>query len=146
MLRRKIRNDAERQRATRLTLARGLDDPGSGATSNSSSISRAEQHWDISGELTADLLKQGLRLVTGLRKNMREQLRPLWDKRRLRKRSLIETVIDQLQNISQIEHSRHRSPTNFLVNLFAGLIADTHPPKKTSLNLTPHESQQLVTR
>jgi Transposase DDE domain len=98
---------------------------------------------DISGELTADLLKQGLRLVTGLRKNLREQLLPLWDKRMLRKRSLIETVIDQLKNISQIEHSRHRSPTNFLVNLFAGLIAYTHQPKKPSLNLTPQESQQL---
>lgn len=98
---------------------------------------------DISAELTADLLKQGLRLVTGLRKNMREQLLPLWDKLMLRKRSLIETVIDQLQNISQTEHTRHRSPINFLVNLFAGLVAYTHQPKKPSLNLNPKEAQQL---
>ena len=97
----------------------------------------------ISAELTADLLKQGLRLVTGLRKNMREQLLPLWDKLMLRKRSLIETVIDQLKNISQIEHTRHRSPINFLVNLFAGLVAYTHQPKKPSLNLNPNEAQQL---
>ena len=97
----------------------------------------------ISGELTADLMQQGLRLVTGLRKNMREQLLPLWDKLMLRKRSLIETVIDQLKNISQIEHTRHRSPINFLVNLFAGLIAYTHQPKKPSLNLNSKESQQL---
>jgi hypothetical protein len=40
----------------------------------------------------------------------------------LRKRSVIETIIDQLKNVSQIEHSRHRSPTNFLVNLVCGLI------------------------
>ena len=53
----------------------------------------------------------------------------------LRKRSLIETVNDQLKNISQIEHSRHRSVWNFLVNLFAGLIAYTYLPQKPSLDL-----------
>ena len=53
----------------------------------------------------------------------------------LRKRSLIETVNDQLKNICQIEHSRHRSPVNFLVHLIAGLIAYTKKPKRPSLNL-----------
>jgi hypothetical protein len=51
----------------------------------------------------------------------------------LRKRAIIESVIDQLKNISQIEHSRHRSVTNFLVNLICGLIAYAHQPKKPSL-------------
>lgn len=97
----------------------------------------------ISRELTADLLKQGLRLVTRLRKNMRKQLLPLRDKLLLRKRSLIETVIHQPKNISQIEHTRHRSPINFLINVFAGLVAYTHQPKKPSLNLTAHETEQL---
>ena len=81
--------------------------------------------------------------MTGLRKNMREKLQPLWDKLMLRKRSLIETVIDQLKNISQIQHTRHRSPTNYLVNILAGLVAYTHQPKKPSLNLTPEETLQL---
>ena len=81
--------------------------------------------------------------MTGLRKNMREKLQPLWDKLMLRKRSLIETVIDQLKNISQIQHTRHRSPTNYLVNILAGLVAYTHQPKKPSLHLTPQENQQM---
>ena len=51
----------------------------------------------------------------------------------LRKRAIIETIIDQLKNISQIEHSRHRSPVNCLVNLVGGLIAYCHQPKKPSL-------------
>ena len=55
------------------------------------------------------------------------------------KRGIIETIIDQLKNISQIEHSRHRSPINFLVNLFAGLIAYSLQPKKPSLNLSGKE-------
>jgi hypothetical protein len=52
-----------------------------------------------------------------------------------RQRSIIETIIDQFKNISQIEHSRHRSPINFLVNVVCGLIAYCHQPKKPSLHL-----------
>ena len=35
----------------------------------------------------------------------------------------------------QIEHTRHRSVTGFMVNLMAGLIAYTYQPKKPSLGL-----------
>jgi hypothetical protein len=76
-----------------------------------------------------------IRLVTRLRSNMKNRLMPLSDRLLLRKRSIIETIIDQLKNISQIEHSRHRSPINFLVNLLCGLIAYCHQPKKPSLGL-----------
>jgi Transposase DDE domain len=57
------------------------------------------------------------------------------DKFLLRKRSIIETINDQLKNISQIEHTRHRSPLNFLVNLLGGLAACFLKDKKPSLNL-----------
>ena len=56
------------------------------------------------------------------------------DKILLRKRSIIETVNDQLKNISDIEHSRHRSQNNFIVNLLSGLIAYTHQPKKLKIS------------
>jgi hypothetical protein len=49
----------------------------------------------------------------------------LWDRLLRRKRFLIETINDQLKNVSQIEHSRHRSLTGFMVNLVAGLLAYT---------------------
>lgn len=52
----------------------------------------------------------------------------------LRKRAIIETVIDQLKNISQIEHTRHRSFWNFLVNLVSGLVAYSWREKKPRLN------------
>jgi Transposase DDE domain len=80
-------------------------------------------------------LEQGLRLITKLRKNMRNMLLPLADHLLLRKRALIETIFDQLKNVCQIEHSRHRSPINFLVHLLAGLAAYSHQPKKPSLRL-----------
>ncbi len=76
-----------------------------------------------------------VQLVTGIRSNMKNMLMPLMDKILLRKRAIVETIIDQLKNISQIEHSRHRSPTNFLVNLICGLIAYCHKPKKAPLGL-----------
>jgi hypothetical protein len=77
----------------------------------------------------------GLQLITKLRANMKNRLLPLADKLLLRKRAIIETVLDQLKNISQIEHTRHRSVNNFVVNLVCGLIAYCHQPKKPSLHL-----------
>lgn len=89
----------------------------------------------ISQPLHEDLWEQGLELITRMKKKMRKRLMLLWDKLMLRKRALIETIIDQLKNISQIEHSRHRSVVGFMVNLVAGLIAYTYQPKKPSLNI-----------
>lgn len=66
---------------------------------------------------------------------MANRLLPLADKVLLRKRAIIESVFDQLKNISQIEHTRHRSPVNFVINLLAGLVAYCHQPKKPSLRL-----------
>jgi transposase len=88
----------------------------------------------ISQTLCAQLRQtSGIELVTKLRRNMKNRLMRLSDKLLLRRRGLIESVIDQLKNIAQIEHSRHRSPINFAVNLIAGLIAYCHQPKKPSL-------------
>ncbi|PHM72285.1 transposase [Xenorhabdus sp. KJ12.1] len=57
----------------------------------------------------------------------------------LRRRFLIEMIVDQLKNISQIEHSRHRSQLGFLLEISAGLIAYTFQSKKLSLNLRDNE-------
>lgn len=96
----------------------------------------------ISQALFEQLYERGLELITSLRKNMRNQLIPLMDKLLLRKRFIIETINDQLKNISQIEHTRHRSPANFVVNLLAGLVAYTLQPKKPSIRL-PKEVELL---
>jgi len=68
---------------------------------------------------------------------MKNKLMPLIDKLLLRKRAIVETVFDQLKNISQIEHSRHRSINHFMVNLVGALAAYILQPKKPSLNLQP---------
>jgi hypothetical protein len=97
----------------------------------------------ISKELTALLFEQGLHLVTGLKRNMKNSLMTMKDKIFLRKRSVIETINDQLKNISQVEHSRHRSFGNFITNLVAGLIAYSFQDKKPSIKFETENSNQL---
>ena len=74
---------------------------------------------------------------------MKNKLMPVLDKILLRKRALIETVNDPLKNILQIEHTRHRSITHFMVNLVGGLIAYTYRDKLPSLNLRAPEINNL---
>jgi hypothetical protein len=85
----------------------------------------------------------GLQLVTKLKKKMKNRLLSMFDKIMLRKRAIIESVIDQLKNISNIEHSRHRSVANCFVNLVAGLVAYTYREKKPSLNIRVTEQLRL---
>lgn len=88
----------------------------------------------VSQKLALQLLQElGIEFFAKPRRNMKNRLMRLSDKLLARKRSIVETIIDQLKNISQIEHSRHRSPVNFLVNVLCGLIAYSHQPKKPSL-------------
>ncbi len=68
---------------------------------------------------------------------MKNTLMELKDKIMLRKRSVIETVNDELKNICQIEHSRHRSFTNFINNLISGLIAYSFFTKKPAIKYNP---------
>lgn len=72
---------------------------------------------------------------------MKNKLMPLMDKLLLRKRAIVETVNDQLKNISQIEHTRHRSIAGFMLNLLGGLIVYTYRDKKPSLHLDMTGSQ-----
>ncbi len=74
-------------------------------------------------------------LITQLKNNMKNALMTMSDKILLRKRSVIETVNDELKNICQIEHSRHRSFNNFLGNIIAGLITYSFSLKNRQSNL-----------
>jgi hypothetical protein len=84
-----------------------------------------------------------LELNTRTKKNMKNRLVKLMDKILLRKRAVIESVKDQLKNLCQIEHCRHRSVYNFLVNLLAGLVAYTYQEKKPALDLDPKDLSAL---
>ena len=99
----------------------------------------------ISNPLKRLLSEQELELITKSKKNQKNVAPlPTEDKILLRKRAIIETIIDQLKNISQIEHTRHRSFWNFLVNLLAGLIAYSWREKKPALNYDVKELMLLV--
>ena len=90
----------------------------------------------VSKKLVKQLLETfNIEFFAKAKRTMKNKLMRLNDKLLSRKRSIIETVIDQLKNISQIEHSRHRSPLNCWVNVICGLIAYCHQPKKPGLHL-----------
>ncbi len=79
------------------------------------------------------LFHSGVQLVTKIKRNMKNKLMSIFDKLMLRKRSVIECVNDALKNICQIEHSRHRSISGFIINLYSGLAAYHLLPKKPSI-------------
>lgn len=98
----------------------------------------------IGKDLMQLLFADGLHLITHIKNNMKNSLMTMSDKILLRKRSIIETVNDELKNICQIEHSRHRSFANFLSNIVAGLIAYSFLPKKPSIKYQTVNSNQLT--
>jgi hypothetical protein len=89
----------------------------------------------ISKQLTQLLANQDIQLITTLKKDMKAQAIDAFDKLMLRKRSIIETINDQLKNIFDLEHARHRSLFNYLSNIVACLVAYSYQEKKPALNL-----------
>ena len=89
----------------------------------------------ISQSLFDKLFSNDIHIVTGLRANMKNKLIPLYDKIMLRKRSVVETINDELKNVAQLVHSRHRSLNNFLMNVLAVIAAYTFFDKKPSINI-----------
>jgi hypothetical protein len=86
--------------------------------------------------LLKEQLKQvGVGLVTKVKKNMKLQELSPDDALFLGKRGLIETVIDQIKNQSQVQHTRHRAQTGFMSNLLAALIAYSHQANKPKITI-----------
>ena len=98
----------------------------------------------ISQNLFETLFVDGIHLITKIRKNMKNSLMNINDKILLRKRALIETINDELKNICQIEHSRHRSVVNFVTNTIAGLIAYSFLPKKPAIKCQFQQTKQIA--
>jgi IS5 family transposase len=116
-----------------------------GNTADSTVLEKITQH--LAGKLYADkgyighelfrkLWQRGLHLITGIRRNMRNHLMPLADKLMLRKRFVIETVLDILKSEMGLEHSRHRSVINAMVHILSCLVAYAFRPGKPSISLT----------
>ena len=89
----------------------------------------------IGKTLFESLFVDGIQLVTKVKNNMRNSLMSVADKICLRKRTLIETVNDELKNIAQIEHSRHRSFNNFIANALSVIAAYCFFEKKPAIDV-----------
>ena len=115
-----------------------------GNTADSTVLDEITQH--LRGKLYADkgyisravftkLWQRGLHLITGIRRNMRNHLMVLGDKIMLRKRFVIETVLNILKSEMGLEHTRHRSPVNAMVHILSCLVAYAYRPGKPSVSL-----------
>ena len=97
----------------------------------------------ISRNLFERLFVDGIQLITKLKNNMKGALMSVSDKLLLRKRATIETINDELKNIAQVEHSRHRCFDNFIVNILGALAAYCCFPKKPCININRTFDTQL---
>jgi hypothetical protein len=88
--------------------------------------------------------KNHFTFITKIKSNFKNRLTNLLDKILLSKRAIVETLIDQLKNIPQIEHTRHLGLFNFVVNVNAGLIAYCAQPKKLSLNINRFQPRGIA--
>ena len=91
----------------------------------------------ISKNLFEKLFVDGIQLITKLKNNMKGAMMSVSDKVLLRKRAIIETMNNELKNIAQVEHSRHRCFDNFMVNLLGALSAYCFFPKKPTIRVEP---------
>lgn len=94
-----------------------------------------------------ELAQKGISMITKVKKNMKKRVLSCFHKFCLSKRGMIETVIDQLKSLCQIQHTRHRNPNNFIINLLAGLAAYTFKPNKITVPIgkLPDEINNLLT-
>mgnify|MGYP000171588294 CR=1 FL=1 len=109
---------------------------------------------NIKGKLCADkgyigqalfenLFLNDIQLVTKVKNNMKNSLMDIADKILLRKQALIETVNDELKNIAQIGHSRHRSFNNFVANALSAIAAYCFFEKKPAIDVNFINDGQL---
>ena len=98
----------------------------------------------IGKELFQRLFVNGIQLITKLKSNMKGALMSVSDRLLLRKRAIIETVNDELKNIAQVEHSRHRCFDNFIVNMLGAIAAYCCFPKKPCINVERTQDSQLT--
>ena len=89
----------------------------------------------ISKKLFTQLYRRGLKLITGIRSNMKNYLMPLIEKLLLRRRFLIETIFDRLKTEMNVSHTRHRSVSNFCVNILSCLAAYQLKKQKPSMKI-----------
>jgi hypothetical protein len=98
----------------------------------------------ISKALSDLLFGNGIQLITQVRRNMKKAALSNEEKLLLRKRSVIETVNDELKNICQVEHTRHRSISGFLLNILGAIAAYSFFPKKPSIKADIQEKNQKL--
>lgn len=67
--------------------------------------------------------EKSIKIITALKKNMKPQIMPVGQSEKLNKRSIIESVFNCLKNHLNMQHTRHRNPKNYVINLIGAITA-----------------------
>lgn len=97
----------------------------------------------ISENVFKKLFDKGIKLVTSIRKNMKNKLVIMKEKILLRKRSIIETSFGILKEEFGIEHSRGRSAFNYFMHIIGALIGYSFKEKKPSIKINNYLSETI---
>lgn len=98
----------------------------------------------IDQALAKKLEERDLKLITKARRNMKQKIKTAFELFFLNQRNMIETIIGQLKHLYHVQHTRHRSPINFLVNILGALIAYAWKPNKINLEEQHRQSKNYA--
>ena len=98
----------------------------------------------INQKVFRKMLKKGLKIVTQGRSNIKSAVMNYTDRITLRKRSIVDSVFNVFKNILNMDHTRHRSPVNFMTNLVAGPSAYCLSDKKPCMKMEFSSAGNIV--
>ena len=98
----------------------------------------------ISQKLFEEMLEKGLRIITALRAKMKPKLMVFGESELLKKRSMIESVFHILKDILLVNHTRHRCPINFMINIISALCAYCLYPGKPSIKINGNRTAPVA--
>ena len=98
----------------------------------------------ISQALFEEMMRTGVKIVTQLKSTMKTKLIEIDESELLKKRSVIESVFHLLKDILHLNHTRHRSPKNFIVNVISALCAYCLYPNKPKVKMPKKYQKQTL--
>jgi hypothetical protein len=87
-----------------------------------------------------EIYGNGVQIIHGLRKNMKQRLMTIFDKIMLRKRGIIESVFSIFKERMALQYTRARSVYGFICNTISMLIAYQLSPNKPKIRLAKNYS------
>lgn len=97
----------------------------------------------IKQNLFVELFSRGLQMIHPIKKKMYNKFIHIRDRVLLKKRVIVETVLNCLKNQFQLVHTRHRSPTNAFIHILSTIAAYSLRKNKPRVRLYERIAMEL---